>query len=38
MSTAVRAREECLERLRKTLGAISVEQLETSKVELREEV
>jgi hypothetical protein len=38
MVTAIRAREECLERLRKTLGQLSEEKLESTKTELKEEV
>jgi len=38
ISTAVKAREECLERLRKTLSGMSEDKLEGARNELREEV
>ena len=38
ISTSVRAREECLERLRKTLGEMTEEKLEESRAELKEEI
>ena len=38
ISTSVRARQECLERLRKTLGELTEEKLEESRVQLKEEI